>query len=156
MVSIFSSRPLMLICLLSQKLPSFSWWKKKKEKKKLPYAAHCCIRLLCNGHMIMPPILLGEANIFTPPSIPQHNTLQRHLSAHGHTFETYSQQSPYLGFMTIPVRVFPFDWTNASARVMRPHPSQPIRSVNGASAPGDVEGKLESWQVWLTRVFVPR
>lgn len=68
--------------------------------------AICCICLLRNGHMIMLPILVGEANIFIPPH-PSAEILQKHLSAHGHTFETYSQQSLYLGFMTIPVRVFP-------------------------------------------------
>lgn len=53
----------MLISVLSQNGKGFLDGKK-------PYTANCCICLLCNRHMIMLPILLGEANIFIPPLHP--------------------------------------------------------------------------------------
>lgn len=72
-----------------------------------------------NGHMIMQPTQEEEIEI----SIPALRTI-------GAPSETQFQQSVHVGSMTIPCQLFPFDWTNASARVMRPHRSQPIRSMS--------------------------
>lgn len=44
----------------------------------------------------------------------------------------YSQQSPFVGLMTIPVRVF-LSAEQMARGDMRPHPSQPIRSRNKRS-----------------------
>lgn len=103
-------------------------------------------------HMI---ILHVEKHFHSTPYNPPEHTREAPISSWTHNWNTlpalrvcWLHDHSCLGFS--------FDWTNASACVMRPHPLQPIRCTSGTSAPGDVERKLESWQVWLTCVFVPR
>lgn len=63
----------------------------------------------------MPPILLGDTNIFIPPplpSIPPSLSITHYRGTY-QLMDTHLKHTPssppYLGFMTIPVRVFPFD-----------------------------------------------
>lgn len=106
----------------------------------------------------------GTSYDFHSPHIPQLNTLLEYMSGHGHIFETCSQQ---------PLRDVLAPWPALSERTLLwlnqcislllglCHSTASLTTDKGhvctaPSAPGEAKGKLESWQVWLTCLFVPK
>lgn len=113
----FGSQHLMHIFVPGE---DFYWWEK-------PYAAYGCIHLLCNCHMIMLPIL-KEEDFHSPQPNPHFLSITYYRS----TYQIWNilPAVPVSWLHDHSCQGFPFDWTNASACVMRPHPLQPIRSVS--------------------------